>query len=158
MPLTTLSDLETGESRNPEPALSLTLAAAFGCPSPAAMLVPPGAGPPGSRPSVIPPEAVAAARAVVEREGGDGPGPMTLSGLIEGLLRGVWAAQDGQPAGTPQTQPGSAQAVMQEHVARAAELLRAAPATTHPILAVGVVVLNEPRTLGSPPPDSPHPD
>lgn len=118
----TVSNLERERSGSPDPVTVLALAIALGYDSAAEMMDAAPAKPKG------------------ERE--HGPGPMTLAGLIEGLLRGVWAAQDGQSHAVAQ------QAILEKQLGQAVDVLRAAQSTPHPILAVGVVVLNEPRRLG----------
>lgn len=125
VPVSTVAKLLRGETQAPEHEVLCALAYTFGFPNPGALL-----GRPGTR------------KANHQGQAAAGPGPMTLAGLIEGLLRGVWAAQDGQ------SQTAAKHAILEEHIGQAAGLLRAAQTTPHPILAVGVVVLNEPRTLG----------
>ena len=72
----TISDLESGKTATPHPALSIALAETFGYGSPADLLN-------GVRSAAPPP----------------GPGPLTLEGLVASLLRGVWAAQEAGGAG-----------------------------------------------------------
>src|SRR5262245_13693353 len=94
VPEATISELENGLSARPRPALYMTMAQGFGFETPGAMLgVPEAARPPGTHPAGL--------RGVLPA----GPGPLTLEALVASLLRGVWAAQTGQPG-----QPGHAPA------------------------------------------------
>jgi transcriptional regulator with XRE-family HTH domain len=87
VPVSTLSELESGRSARPQVALNMTLAQTFGFEHPGALLgVPQPPRPPGTHPSGprMPP-------------GGPEPVPglaVEAERLLTGLLRGLWTAQD----------------------------------------------------------------
>jgi len=154
IPLTTVAKLLRGETEQPDAEVACALSYTFGFPNPGALL-----GRPGTR---------GGGRAA-GAQAQSGPGPMSLAGLIEGLLRGVWAAQDSQRSAQPGAgvapeapgpdlttgevavevkAPAAAGAPALGGPAGVQDVLRRVGGHHAPVLAVGVVVLNEPRTLG----------
>lgn len=135
VPPTTLAKLERGETKQPDVEVATALALTFGYDSPGAML---GAG--------------ATARTPGGRRGAGAPAAMTLEQVVESLLRGVWAAQDGRPRATPvtvrlPTGPDAAPAgaaAAEEAVAGLRDVSGPGAVT----LNVPLVVLVQPRTVG----------
>lgn len=143
VPIATISELESGHTQRPRPALSMTLAQAFGAETPAALLGlpeaprPPGAHPDGPRTAGGPPP---------------GPGPLTLEALVTGLLRGVWAAQHGQPPPGAGAAPLAAE--LREIAAQAGAAGEAQAAAQGPgggggpVVNLNLIMLVQPRTVG----------
>lgn len=131
VPLTTVAKLLRGETEHPDPEVSCAMAYTFGFGNPGRLMGEPAAQPAGASPA---PGTSAA---------GAGAGPLTLERLVEGLLRGLWAAQDAQAAAGAPTLLGQLERVMGGEPPAGV----AVPAAAINLI-VAAVVLNAPGTLG----------